>query len=70
MKKYNHTENKPVAKAPASSSPVFREARKTLEDQLRTKVDIRGNTKGQGTIVIKFKSEDEFERIINLLGRE
>lgn len=45
-------------------------ARLRLEDQLSSRVDIRRNTKGQGSIVIKFKSEDEFERIINLLDKE
>jgi len=45
-------------------------ARNNLQGYLNTKVDINRNTKGQGSIVIKFKSEEEFERILNILDRE
>ncbi len=70
VKKYNTPETTPQEKTTATLSPVHKVARKNLEDQLSTRVEIRKNTKGQGSIVIKFKSEDEFERIINILGTE
>ena len=40
-----------------------------LADQLHTKVNIRRNTKGKGSIVISFDSENEFDRIVSLLGK-
>jgi len=39
-----------------------------LAGQLETKVDIRRNNKGKGSIVISFNSEKEFDRIVSLLG--
>ncbi len=38
-----------------------------LIEQLGTKVDVRTNNKGTGTIVISFDSESDFERILSLL---
>lgn len=70
VKKYNTPESKPAAKPANSLSPELKATRKNLEDHLNTRVDIRKNTKGQGSIVIKFKSEKEFERIINILDSE
>ena len=70
VKKYNAPEAKPASKPANVLSPELKSARKNLEDHLNTRVDIRTNTKGQGSIVIKFKSEKEFERIINILDSE
>lgn len=70
VKNYNNPEIKPPSKPAASLSPTFRMAQRNLEGQLSTRVEIRKNTKGQGSIVIKFKSDEEFERIINILDRE
>lgn len=70
VKKYNNPEPAPSK----NQSPVLPQRHKTvkkiLEEQLNARVDIRRNTKGQGSIVIKFKSENEFERIINILDKE
>jgi len=38
-----------------------------LSERFGAKVEIRRNTKGKGNIVIPFKSEQEFERIISIL---
>lgn len=70
VKKFNNPESKPAAQPATALSPEFRLAKKSLEGHLNTRVDIRKNTKGQGSIVIKFKSEKEFDRIINILDRE
>lgn len=40
----------------------------TLRSRLKTDVNIRVNNKGAGTIVIKFKNENDLERLQKLLG--
>jgi ParB family chromosome partitioning protein len=40
----------------------------TLRDRLKTDVDIRVNGHGAGRIIIKFKGEDDLERLQKLLG--
>lgn len=39
----------------------------SLSDSLGTKVEIKRNNKGNGSIVIPFKSDDDFRRIISFL---
>lgn len=39
----------------------------SLRDRLKTDVDIRVNGKGAGRIIIKFKDQDEFDRLQKLL---
>jgi ParB family chromosome partitioning protein len=70
VKKLTDPGDTPGSKPAAFLAPADKAARKNLEQQLHTRVEIRKNTKGQGSIVIKFKSEDEFDRIINILGKE
>lgn len=48
-------------------APQYEAAAAGLTKRLNTKVQIRSNTKGAGQIVINFKSEDELQRIQNLL---
>ena len=40
-----------------------------LSLQFNTQVEIRRNNKGKGSIVIPFKSENDFEKIITILGK-
>lgn len=40
----------------------------SLRDRLKTDVDIRVNGKGAGRIIIKFKNQDDFDRLQKLLG--
>lgn len=40
----------------------------TLRERLKTDVDIRTNAHGAGRIIIKFKGQDDLERIQKLLG--
>jgi len=44
-------------------------ARGNLEGFLNTKFDIKRNNKGRGSIVIKFDSEKEFDRILGILEK-
>ncbi len=49
------------------TSKTLLEAKEKLIEQLGTKVDVKANNKGAGSIVISFDSESEFERIVSLL---
>ncbi len=44
-------------------------AKSELSEKYGSKVDIRRNTKGKGSIVIPFNSEKEFDRIVSLLEK-
>ena len=48
----------------------FKSKIKTLSQTLNTKVKVKRNLKGQGSVVIDFKDEDEFNRIMELFNRE
>jgi ParB family chromosome partitioning protein len=45
----------------------FLDVRDTLKKQLSTKVDLKRNENGKGSITISFNSEDEFNRISKIL---
>jgi ParB family chromosome partitioning protein len=45
----------------------FADIRDTLKKQLSTKVDLKRNENGKGSITISFNSEDEFNRITEIL---
>ncbi|MEZ5082071.1 MAG: ParB/RepB/Spo0J family partition protein [Bacteroidales bacterium] len=59
---------------PTIKTNVFTEkqefARKQLESVLETQVNIRRNNNGKGSIVITFKSDKEFDRIMSILENE
>ena len=57
-------------KTPRSTTvkaPQYTEASQRFEQRLGAPVQIRGNTRGSGQIVIRFKDDDDFRRIIGLL---
>jgi len=63
-------DDKPVIrKTPSPLPEKFVTLRKELTEQFGTKVDIKRNTKGKGSIVIPFKSEKELEEIISRLEK-
>jgi len=63
-------EDKPIIrKSPSPLPEKFVTLKKELSEQLGTKVDIKKNTKGKGSIVIPFKSEKELEDIISRLEK-
>lgn len=47
----------------------FKAQIKTLSQALNTKVKVKRNLKGQGSVVIDFKDEAEFDRIIELFSK-
>ncbi len=59
---------------PKRTIPPLPEKYKTAGDKLKNdynaKVDIKRNTKGKGSIVISFNSENEFDRILSILNKE
>ena len=48
----------------------FKNKIKTLSQTLNTKVKVKRNLKGQGSVVIDFKDEAEFDRIMELFGNK
>ena len=45
----------------------YTEISKNLTDKLNTKVELKRNNKGKGSIVIPFSSDEELEKIIEAL---
>lgn len=43
--------------------------KQSLTENLNTKIDIKCNLKGKGSLVIKFKSEDDLNRILSLIQK-
>ena len=48
----------------------FKSKIKTLSQTLNTKVKVKRNIKGQGSVVIDFKDEAEFDRIMELINKK
>ena len=48
---------------------ALREVKDSLISRFETKVDIKWNNKGSGSIVIPFKSDDDLQRIIDVLDK-
>ncbi len=48
----------------------FKSKIKTLSQTLNTKVKVKRNVKGQGSVVIDFKDEAEFDRIMELFSQK
>ncbi len=48
----------------------FKAQIKTLSQALNTKVKVKRNVKGQGSVVIDFKNQEEFDRIIALFNKQ
>ncbi|NOX46169.1 MAG: ParB/RepB/Spo0J family partition protein [Chlorobi bacterium] len=67
-KEINGTSKMPV-KQKTTLPEKYKRAKGELSVQLETPVEIRRNNKGKGSIVIPFKSENEFEKIISILGK-
>lgn len=61
-------DEKPVKKAMSQVVPRYESAVKRIEQRMSAPIQIRSNTKGAGKIVIRFKNDDDFQRITKLLG--
>jgi ParB family chromosome partitioning protein len=57
----------PVETKPKVSSVPYEDDTKHLIERLKTDVSVKTNAKGAGQIVIRFKSEQEFQRLKKLL---
>lgn len=49
--------------------PRYTEIRDILSDHLNSQVNLSRNTRGKGKIVIPFKNDEDFERILSLLTK-
>lgn len=58
-------DGKPVAK-PASKNLI--EFQQVLSDKLETRIQIKADEKGRGTIKIPFRSQSDLQRILDLIG--
>ena len=61
-------DKKPVKKAMPQVVPRYESAVKRIEQRMSAPIQIRSNTKGAGKMVIRFKNDDDFQRITKLLG--
>ena len=68
VRKYNQPENKQKPK-PIGLPHHFQSVKNTLRSTFDTDIDIKRNLKGKGSIVISFKSDNEFDRIAEMLKR-
>jgi len=48
----------------------FRNSRKNLSEKFNTKVELKRDEKGKGKIIIQFQSDEDFDRIVQLLDNE
>lgn len=63
--------NQSNAKIPASkkiTEQPYREQLEHIQSYLKTDVKIQSNAKGAGNIIIRFKNDEEFKRLQDLLG--
>jgi len=68
MRKYNQSESKQKP-TPIGLPHHFQTVKNTLRTTFDTDVDIKRNLKGKGFIVIPFKSDNDFDRISEMLKR-
>ncbi len=69
VKQGNNPNNTVSKKLPDSLQEKHVTLQNILSDRLGTRVDIKRNTKGRGSIVIPFKSEIEFDKIISFFEK-
>ena len=69
MRSLQQDKEKKAAEKPVKVElpPLFKAAGRQLASRLQAKVDISRNLKGRGSLTIRFKSDEEFERIMALL---
>jgi len=68
VRKLNTVPELPVEKPKAGKLPEkYRETTDSLSRKFGTKVSLRRNNKGQGSIVISFNDDDELDKIISLI---
>ena len=69
MRKYNQQPESKQKNTPIGLPHNFQSIKNTLRTAFDTDVNIKRNLKGKGFIVISFKSDDDFERIAEILKK-
>ena len=69
VKELNGGSRLPAKLPPAALPDKYLSAKQGLSSHFGARVEIRQNNKGKGSIVIPFKSEKEFDRILALLEK-
>jgi len=59
-----------ATKAKKNLPEEFEQVKKHLTDHFASKVDLKRTTKGNGKIIIPFTSDEDLERIMELLGKK
>ena len=67
MVRTNSTRPRIGERSATQLSEDYLKSKEQLIEHFKTKVDIRRNNKGLGNIVISFESDEEFNRILNLI---
>lgn len=67
--KVKQTRKVKVKKRPSALPEKYQSFTKSLGEELSASVQLRKNTKGRGSIVINFTSEDDFDRIVAKLTK-
>lgn len=62
------SEDKPIKKTASHEVPQYESVVQQIEKRFSAPIQIRSNTKGAGKIVIRFKDDNDFQRITKLLG--
>ncbi len=71
VRNYLNQDKKPKKKTTPSELPEnFKKIKHHLSEKFESKVDLKRNTKGHGQIVIPFKSDEDFTRILDILNEE
>ena len=69
MRKQNQPETNQQKVKPIGLPPHFQSIKNTLKNTFSTNIDIKRNLKGKGIIAITFKSDADFERIVERLQK-
>ncbi len=70
VKEFNNPKPSEKKREPKATLPEkYKAIPKQLSDKLGTKVNFKRNYKGEGNIIIKFKNDDELEKLIELLDK-
>ncbi|MFZ4399819.1 MAG: ParB/RepB/Spo0J family partition protein [Bacteroidales bacterium] len=67
VRSINNPEVKKTKKSTSTLPANYSSAKTTLAHRLSSKIDIKRNNRGRGNIVIPFTSDQDFERILQLL---
>lgn len=69
VRKVNDQQAEPETKksGPVSIPPKYRETPAILSNRFGTKVSLKRNNKGQGSIVISFRNDSELDKILDLI---